>query len=66
MRRSTFLIVLALLCLSVIPSTAQNTPSGNASVPLPPHEKRVHLKHLLVISQTKGFEHDSVPDGMVA
>lgn len=28
--------------------------------------KQVHLKHLLVIGQTKGFEHDSVTPAMVA
>ena len=36
------------------------------SLPPPPHEKQVRLKHILVIGQTKGFEHDSVSDGMVA
>jgi len=35
-------------------------------MPPPPHEKQIHLKHVLVIGQTSGFEHDSVPDGMVA
>jgi type 1 glutamine amidotransferase len=35
-------------------------------VPPPPQVKEVHLKHILVISQTKGFEHDSIPDGMAA
>jgi len=45
---------------------AQNHPTVNPSLPPPPHEKPVHLKHILVIGQTKGFEHDSVSDGMVA
>jgi len=36
------------------------------SLPPPPHEKQVRLKHVLVIGQTKGFEHDSVSDGMAA
>ena len=36
------------------------------SLPPPPHEKQIHLKHILVIGQTKGFEHDSVSDGMAA
>ena len=35
-------------------------------MPPPPREKKVHLKHVLVIGQTKVFEHDSVIDGMVA
>ena len=33
-------------------------------MPAPPREKKIHLKHVLVISQTKGFEHDSVTAGM--
>ena len=36
------------------------------SVAPPPHARPVHLKHVLVISQTKGFEHDSIPDAMAA
>jgi type 1 glutamine amidotransferase len=36
------------------------------SVAPPPHAKPVHLKHVLVISQTKGFEHDSISDAMAA
>jgi hypothetical protein len=31
-----------------------------------PHVEQVYLKHILVISQTKGWEHDSIPDGMAA
>jgi type 1 glutamine amidotransferase len=45
--------------------TAQQ-PAVDPSLPPPPHEKQVRLKHILVIGQTKGFEHDSVTDGMVA
>jgi type 1 glutamine amidotransferase len=35
-----------------------------ASMPPAPHAKEVHLKHVLVISQTKGFEHDSISAAM--
>jgi type 1 glutamine amidotransferase len=31
-----------------------------------PHAKQTHLKHVLVIGQTKGFEHDSISAAMVA
>lgn len=31
-----------------------------------PHAKTIHVKHVLVIGETKGFEHDSVPDAMAA
>jgi len=34
--------------------------------PPPPHAKQIHLKHVLVIGQTKGFEHDSVSPAMAA
>jgi hypothetical protein len=36
--------------------------------PLPPlpHAKEIHLKHVLVIGETKGFEHDSISDAMAA
>jgi type 1 glutamine amidotransferase len=44
----------------------QNQPSVDPSVPPPPHAKQIHLKHILVIGETKGYEHDSVPDGMAA
>ena len=61
----------ALFLLSVffsfaIALSAQNQAAVDPSLPPPPHEKKVHLKHVLVIGQTKGFEHDSVPDGMAA
>jgi hypothetical protein len=32
----------------------------------PSRDKQVHIKHILVIGQTKGWEHDSVSDGMAA
>ena len=54
-----------LLCLATF-LNAQNQVAVDPSMPPPPHEKTVHLKHVLVIGQTKGFEHDSVSDGMVA
>ncbi|HUV97708.1 MAG TPA: ThuA domain-containing protein [Acidobacteriaceae bacterium] len=43
---------------------AQTAPEG--STPPPPNAKTIHLKHVLVIAQTKGFEHNSVPDAMAA
>jgi len=45
-------------------ASAQST----AGEPLPPqpHATQIHLKHVLVISQTKGFEHDSISTAMAA
>jgi type 1 glutamine amidotransferase len=47
-------------------TSAQNAPGVDSSVAPPPHEQQIHVKHLLVISQTKGWQHDSIPDAMVA
>ena len=38
----------------------------NSSVAPPPHAKQIHLKHILVVGETKGWEHESVSDGMAA
>jgi type 1 glutamine amidotransferase len=62
-KRLLFLSCLIALSTGV---SAQTQQMGERNLPPPPHEKRIHLKHVLVVSQTKGFEHDSVPDGMVA
>ena len=59
-----FLITFFFLLIAIL--SAQNQAAVDSSLPLPPHEKKIHLKHVLVIGQTKGFEHDSVPDGMAA
>ena len=66
--RRTRIAVLPCLLLSLLTSlaAAQNQPGIAASTPPPPHEKKIHLKHILVIGQTKGFEHDSVSPGMAA
>jgi uncharacterized protein len=55
-----FLLMAPTLC------RAQNARAAGPALPPPPHEKPIHLKHVLVIGQTKGFEHDSVSDGMAA
>ena len=39
--------------------------AGNSAVP-PPHAKEVRMKHVLVIGQTKDWEHDSVSAAMAA
>lgn len=50
----------------VATSFAQQQPPPNALVPPPPHTKQIHVKHVLVIGQTKGFEHDSISAAMAA
>lgn len=57
----TLLALVALLSTTLV--HAQST-SGSAMTP--PRTKQVHLKHVLVISQTKGFEHDSISTAMAS
>ena len=52
------------LTLSALPLCAQT--NGHDSVAPAPHVKQIHLKHVLVIGQTKGFEHDSISAAMDA
>ena len=67
MRRIRTILFLALPLLVVVVFTrAQNQPAVSPLVPPPPHAKQIHLKHVLVIAQTKGFEHDSISAAMVA
>jgi uncharacterized protein len=58
---------LKFICLSVALFSAQLlAQNGSDQVAPAPHAKPTHLKHVLVISQTKGFEHDSVSAAMAA
>jgi hypothetical protein len=59
-----FSALFALAFLAVTGLRAQSAPP--TQTPPIPHAKQIHLKHVLVIGQTKGFEHDSVPDAMAA
>lgn len=45
---------------------AQAQTPENFTIPPPPHIKQIRVKHVLVIGETKGFEHDSVSDAMAA
>ena len=45
---------------------AQGARAQAPSLPPAPGTKQVHLKHVLVIGQTKGWEHESVTPTMVA
>ena len=67
MRPTRFVLSLfSFIILALVMAAAQNQPAVDPSMPPPPREKKIHLKHVLVVGQTKGFEHDSVPDGMAA
>lgn len=66
MRQIRFLLFLYFLSLIAFAACAAQDSQTNSPLPPPPHEKQIHLKHVLVIGQTKGFEHDSVSDAMAA
>lgn len=66
MRPKSLLQTLAFVGLVFISqgSRAHGQATGKDGVPPPPHAKQIHLKHVLVIGQTKGFKHDSVSSSM--
>ncbi len=67
MRSIRSLLFLSLSLVTLVALTHAQQPAGtNFTVPPPPHAKQIHLKHVLVIGETKGFEHDSVSDAMDA
>jgi type 1 glutamine amidotransferase len=66
LRQDRIALLLFLSLILVTSVAAQDRPAVDPSLPPPPHEKQIRLKHVLVIGQTKGFEHDSISDGMVA
>jgi type 1 glutamine amidotransferase len=66
---SAFFVLLLAAC--VLPSANAQTPAAapaSAPKPVDPkpaiRTKQIHLKHVLVIGETKGFEHDSVSAAM--
>ena len=66
MRSARRLYVLSLILLVLVQIGHAQDQAANRAVPPPPHAKQIHLKHVLVIAQTKGFEHDSIPAAMAA
>ncbi|HXR38171.1 MAG TPA: hypothetical protein VN776_03735, partial [Terracidiphilus sp.] len=66
--RSLPFLVPALFGLAILSCSTrtQGQSGGSGALPPPPHAKQIHLKHVLVIGQTKGFEHDSVSSAMAA
>ncbi len=65
--RKFFLFSLSLLlCGSSCLLQAQTPAPVDLGVAPAPHAKQIHLKHVLVIGETKGFQHDSISDAMAA
>ena len=65
LRNSLLLACGLIACTIALQSNrALGQTTGNDALPPAPHAKQIHLKHVLVVGQTKGFEHDSIPAAM--
>ncbi len=64
--RSFLIPACSLLAAAIFTNFACAQSAPGTLTPAVPHEKPTHLKHVLVIGQTKGFEHDSIPAAMDA
>ena len=64
--RTVLSMFLALCCFVAFQPIvqAQSQADSNFELPPAPHVKEVRMKHVLVIGQTKDWEHDSVSDAM--
>src|ERR1700722_8176406 len=61
--RIAILLFLPILFLPILATLAvgQNQAAVDPSLPPPPHEKKIHLKRVLVISQTRGLSTIPLP-----
>ncbi len=57
--------LLPLLALALCSFATAQDHAASALAPQP-HAKQIHLKHVLVIGETKGFQHDSISATMAA
>jgi len=64
--RSLLLLSCGLLAALSLTQLTRACAQAAPDMPPAPRAKQVHMKHVLVIGQTKGFEHDSIPDAMAA
>jgi type 1 glutamine amidotransferase len=54
------------IAFTLFSNSAFSQAANRANMPAAPKAKQVHMKHVLVIGQTKGFEHDSVSAAMAS
>jgi uncharacterized protein len=66
--QKSFIHAVAILSLAIVAQEKGTLGQAiaNTATPPPPHAKQTHLKHVLIIGQTKGFEHDSISPAMAA
>jgi len=60
------LFAVGFFALNLVALVGHAQAAGVEATPPAPHAKPIHLKHVLVVSQTKGFEHDSISAAMAA
>ncbi len=58
--RFCLILVVSVFGLLGLSASAQQSSANEFGLPASPHAIQVQLKHVLVIGETKGFEHDSV------
>ena len=69
MRLFRMVLVLSLALVSpqlLVPGGQAKAQQASDMPPPPPSAKQIHLKHVLVVGQTKGFEHDSISAAMAS
>ena len=59
-------MIVAFACGAMLSCAGIQSRATAQSLPAAPHPKQTHLMHVLVIAQTKGFEHDSISAAMAA
>ncbi len=64
--RMFLFVSFAVLSSQFFVHTGSAQPPQSDAVPAPPHPRQIYLKHVLVIGQTKDWEHDSVSAAMTA
>ena len=64
--KSCLVLVVSVFGLLGLSASAQQFSANEFGLPAPPHAKQIHLKHVLIIGATKGYEHDSVSAAMNA
>jgi type 1 glutamine amidotransferase len=60
------LLIIACTLIAIYSNRASAQSAADALTPPAPHVKQTHLKHVLVVGATKGFEHDSISAAMNA
>ncbi len=66
MKFPTLACGLMICCAAMMSNCTWAQSKSGDPLPPAPHVKQIHLKHVLVISESRGFEHDSISSAMCA